>query len=504
MATSSLVFDGIEIEVIVGLEVHVQLKTASKLFCSCATRFGAPPNTQVCPVCCGLPGALPVLNRAAIELSIATGLALNCQINPLTRWDRKNYFYPDLPKGYQTSQLDYPICVNGHMDLVSSEGESETTDRIRINRAHLEEDAGKSLHGDDAHPGCSQIDLNRAGTPLLEIVTEPDIRSAGQAKAFLQELRLMLTYLDVSDCNMQEGSLRCDANVNLRFQANGSSTAENLILTPIAEIKNLNSFRHIERAIEFEAARQFQQWQTDHLTIDQAPKQTRGWNEHQQKTVLQRVKEASADYRYFPCPDLIPYRISEQWVAEISARRNRLPAEIKDTLQTVYQLSPYDSQVIVNQGLPFVQYFQTVADQVNHSKLTANWMIQEVLRQLNESQQSIDQYPIAAARLADLLAMVAKEELDQTRAKEVLQQMLDHGMTAADAKQALGIVTIDDDQVAALARELIEANPQVIAQIQAGNNKAIGALIGQARQRNPNANPGKIKQALMKLIAAES
>ncbi|MCA9182610.1 MAG: Asp-tRNA(Asn)/Glu-tRNA(Gln) amidotransferase subunit GatB, partial [Planctomycetales bacterium] len=293
-------------KIVIGLEVHVQLSTESKLFCSCATTFGAPPNTQVCPVCLGLPGALPVLNQRAVELAIRTGLALNCEIAPETKWDRKNYFYPDLPKGYQISQFDQPICGPGYLDFPDPERDGESL-RVRLIRAHLEEDAGKSMHDEAAGRADSRIDLNRTGTPLLEIVSEPDLRSAPAAKAFLTELRLLLTYLGVSDCNMQEGSLRADANVNLHIDKEGRTLA-----TPIVEVKNLNSFRAVERALNYETQRQFDAWLKTGQEMGQVPKQTRGWDDAAGVTVPQREKEESSDYRYFPDPDLVPLHIAPE------------------------------------------------------------------------------------------------------------------------------------------------------------------------------------------------
>ncbi len=292
---------------VIGLEVHVQLATASKLFCGCSTTFGAAPNTQVCPVCLGLPGALPVMNEQAIELAIRTGLALNCQIAETTKWDRKNYFYPDLPKGYQISQFDMPICYEGHLDIPDDEETRNKT--VRIIRAHLEEDAGKSMHDEVAGKADSRIDLNRTGTPLLEIVSYPDMSSADEAKAYLTELRLLLLYLGVSDCNMQEGSLRVDANVNLHIDEQGQTYA-----TPIVEVKNMNSFRAVERALEYEIQRQWGEWQRTRIQKGAAPKQTRGWDDEKGVTIPQREKEESADYRYFPDPDLVPLKIARQKV----------------------------------------------------------------------------------------------------------------------------------------------------------------------------------------------
>ncbi len=289
---------------IIGLEVHVQLATASKLFCGCSTRFGGEPNTQTCPVCIGMPGSLPVMNRRAVELALKTAVALNCEIPPRTKWDRKQYYYPDLPKGYQISQFDLPMSHAGRLAI------SDTKDRfapkdVRIIRAHLEEDAGKSLHDEEAGKGDSLIDLNRTGTPLLEIVSEPDLRSSAESLAFLKELRLLLTYIAVSDCNMQEGSLRVDANINLHFD-----TPAGKVATPIVEIKNMNSFRAVERALDYEAPRQYREWQETGRVLGKSPKQTRGWDDAAGVTRAQRSKEESSDYRYFPDPDLVPVSFS--------------------------------------------------------------------------------------------------------------------------------------------------------------------------------------------------
>ena len=489
-------------KLIVGLEVHVQLKTASKLFCGCSTEFGADPNTQTCPVCTGMPGTLPVLNDRALNLSIKTGLALNCDIARYTKWDRKNYFYPDLPKGYQISQFDKPVCGEGFID-VSIPKSDEPASRIRIERAHLEEDAGKSIHDESGNGGPSRIDLNRTGTPLLEIVTKPDIRSADQAKAFLSELKLILGYVAVSDCNMQEGSLRCDANVNLHVEIDGESIA-----TPIVEIKNLNSFRAAERAINFEAQRQFKQWRKTGETIDEAPKQTRGWDDQAQKTTVSREKELAADYRYFPDPDLIGVVITDSEIDQIRETLGLLPAELRSLLQQDYGLNEYDADVIVSSGRETVNYFQAVAKAATKSgkpdpklgKLTSNWVGQEVMRYLNENNIEIDQYPVMADRLAELLSRIDAGEIDNSRAKGVLAEMEQSGCEVQAAFDKLGIVKVDSGDLEALCQQLIDENPTIIEEIRGGNAKAVGSLIGKARKINPNVNPGVLRESLLKII----
>ena len=329
---------------VIGLEVHVQLKTRTKLFCRCSTEFGAAPNTQTCPVCIGMPGSLPVMNRHAFDLAMKTALALNCEIPAFTKWDRKNYFYPDLPKGYQISQYDLPMSCDGYLDIRDPKGRFPDR-RVRIIRAHLEEDAGKSMHDEVAGKADSRIDLNRTGTPLLEIVTHPDLRSPDEAKAYLTELKLLLSYLDVSDCNMQEGSLRVDANVNLHVE-----TPHGTVATPIVEIKNMNSFRAVERALAYEAERQYQEWRDTGKKLGEVPKQTRGWDDQAQVTRAQRHKEESSDYRYFPDPDLVPVRVTQEEITAARAALGELPAALRERLVSTYGLDLYDADVLVNQG----------------------------------------------------------------------------------------------------------------------------------------------------------
>jgi len=479
---------------VIGLEVHVQLKTRTKLFCRCSTAFGAAPNTQTCPVCIGLPGSLPVMNRQAFALALKTAVALHCDIPAFTKWDRKNYFYPDLPKGYQISQYDLPMSRDGYLDIGDPQGRFPDR-RVRIIRAHLEEDAGKSMHDEVAGRADSRIDLNRAGTPLLEIVTHPDLRSPEEAKAYLTELKLLLSYLGVSDCNMQEGSLRVDANVNLHVPSPRGPLA-----TPIVEIKNMNSFRAVERALAFEAARQYQVWQETGQKLGDVPKQTRGWDDQAQVTRAQRHKEESSDYRYFPDPDLVPVRVTPAEIDAARAALGELPAALRDRLVATYALDRYDADVLVNQGQPLVDYFEQVAAQCQDPKRASNWIQQDVLRTLHERGISIDEFAVAPPVLAELLRMVRSGALDTTRGRQVLQQMVDTGSDLATAVAALGIAQVSAEALVTLCRELLAANPKIVADVKNGKQQALGALIGQARKRNPNADPTQVRTVCAELI----
>ncbi len=481
-------------ETIIGLEVHVQLKTATKLFCGCSTKFGAPPNTQVCPVCLGLPGALPVLNEGAIDLAIRTGLAINCSIPPLTKWDRKQYFYPDLPKGYQISQFDLPICADGYLDIADPEDPDQTR-RIGITRAHLEEDAGKSMHDETAGVAESRIDLNRCGTPLLEIVSEPDMRSPAEAQAYLTKLKALLTHMDVSDCEMQEGSLRVDANVNLHIHKDGAKIA-----TPIAEIKNMNSFRAVEAALHHEVDRQFDEWEKTGRTIKDDPKTTRGWDEAKEETFLQRTKEESADYRYFPDPDLLPVRIPTERVDRIRATLGESPEATRERFQSQFGIKAYDADVIVTQGRAMIDYFETVVEVCGDGKRASSWIQQDVMRTINDRQIDIADFPVPADQLGDLLKRVAGGDLDNARARDVLAHMLDNPTTVEAAIKTLGIESVGGDELETLCQELLDANPKVVEDVQGGKMQAVGALIGQARKKNPNANPQQVRETLLRLI----
>ncbi len=480
-------------DIVIGLEVHVQLDTQSKLFCGCSAQFGAPPNTQTCPVCIGMPGSLPVMNRRAFELSLRTAMALNCEIAHFTKWDRKNYFYPDLPKGYQISQFDLPFSHDGYVDIVDPKENLEPR-RVGIIRAHLEEDAGKSMHDEQAGMADSRIDLNRVGTPLLEIVTEPDIRSAEDAKLFLTELKLLLTYLGVSDCNMQEGSLRVDANINLHVHADGEK-----IPTPIVEVKNMNSFRAVERALAYEATRQYEVWQESGQRMGDVPKQTHGWDDAANITRPQRYKEESSDYRYFPEPDLVPVTVTDEQIANVRETLGELPAALRLRLQAEYDLPPYDADVIVGQGRMLVEYFCKVAQTAGNARVAGNWIQQYVLRTLNEQDIAIDAYPLSAEELGRLIQMVVAGKLDTTRGREVLAEMLDSGASVEEAIKARGIEEVDESTLVDLCRQLLDKNPRVVDDLKQGKLKAVGALIGQAKKQNPNVNPTRIREICIQL-----
>lgn len=482
-------------QIIIGLETHVQLLTRTKLFCDCSTKFGAPPNTQTCPVCIGLPGSLPVMNHQAFELALKAAVALNCEIPEFTKWDRKNYYYPDLPKGYQISQFDLPMSQHGWLEIHDPQG-GFGPKRIGIIRAHLEEDAGKSMHDETAGKDDSRIDLNRTGTPLLEIVSQPDLNSSAEAKAFLTELKLLLSYLGVSDCNMQEGSLRVDANINLHVE-----TPDGKIATPITEVKNMNSFRAVERALGHEASRHYEQWLETGNKLGDVPKETRGWDEAAQITRPQRSKEESSDYRYFPDPDLVPVTVSSEDVAGIRAGLGLMPAELRKELEEQHGIKPYDADVIVNQGRSFVDYYADVARQCEDGKLAGNWVQQAVLRTLNERQISIEDFPVSADDLSDLLKMIQEGQVDGSRARDVFAGMLDSGKTAGQVVGDLGIDRVDDSAAVELCRQLLTEHPGVVQDVQGGKQQAVGRLIGEAKKRNPNINPGRFRQLCLEMIA---
>jgi aspartyl-tRNA(Asn)/glutamyl-tRNA(Gln) amidotransferase subunit B len=484
-------------EIIIGLEIHVQLQTESKMFSWSGTDFGLPPNTQTDPVSLGLPGTLPVMNRKAFDLALKTALALHAEIAPFTKWDRKNYYYPDLPKNYQTSQYDLPFSRGGHLEIpVRKDGGGGG--RCHLTRIHLEEDTGKLTHGDS---GFSEVDLNRAGIPLLEIVTEPEIRTAADARGCLEELRLTLRYLEVSDCEMQEGSLRCDANVNLHIHHDGKKIA-----TPIVEIKNLNSFRAVEKALLYEADRQLNKWRQDGKTIADAPKTTRGWNDVDEVTKPQREKETAADYRYFPEPDLVPVVVEPTWLDRIRTSIGELPAPRRQRFESDFGLSAYDANVLVEQGQDVADYFDAVARATSEFKLASNWIQQDVLRTVKETKQSIAEFPVRPDQLAGLINRVKAGELNTNQGREVLGKMIESGEPAETIIAQGGYQMVSDhDAIATAVAAAIAANPQAIEDLKKGKKKpeaVKGFLRGQVmKQTGGKANPAVVGELLESKLA---
>ncbi len=479
-------------EIVIGLEIHVQLQTESKMFSWSGTDFGLPPNTQTDPVSLGLPGTLPVMNRRAFELALKTALGLGAEIAAFTKWDRKNYYYPDLPKNYQISQYDLPFSKGGMLEIpVRKDGGGGG--RCRLTRIHLEEDTGKLTHGDG---GFSEVDLNRAGIPLLEIVTEPDIRSPADARGCLEELRLTLRYLGVSDCEMQEGSLRCDANVNLHISKDGRTIA-----TPIVEIKNLNSFRAVEKALIFEVDRQYKKWCQDGLTIKDAPKTTRGWNDAEEVTKPQREKESVADYRYFPEPDLVPVEVDLAWLDRTRATIGELPAARRQRFEADYGLSVYDANVLVEQGQDVADYYDAVAAATAEFKLASNWIQQDVLRTIKEKKLAIADFPVRPDDLAGLINRVKNAELNTNQGREVLGRMIDTGLPAETIIAQGGFQMVSDrDAIAAAVAAAIQGNPQAIEELKKGKKKpeaVKGFLRGQVmKQTGGKANPALVGELL--------
>jgi aspartyl-tRNA(Asn)/glutamyl-tRNA(Gln) amidotransferase subunit B len=453
-------------ETVIGLEVHVQLATATKIFCGCPTSFGAPPNTNVCPVCLGLPGALPVLSREAVELAIKGSLALNCQVREHSRFARKNYFYPDLPKGYQISQYDEPVAEHGYVDIVV-EGARK---RIGVTRVHMEDDAGKSVHdGFKDSDRYSYVDLNRSGTPLIEIVSEPDMRSSDEAYAYLTELKQVIQFIGVSTCDMEKGHLRCDANVSVRLKGEEK-------LGTKAEVKNLNSFRFLKQALDFEVTRQVALIESGGRVVQE----TRLYNPDLGETFAMRSKEDAHDYRYFPEPDLVPLRVSEKWLGEVRGSMPELPGRKRARFVDEFGLSDYDAEVLTATRAT-AAYFETAAAAAGNPKAAANWVMGDLMAMLKAGDSDIADSPVSAANLGQLVKMIGTGELSGKLAKEIFPKMFATGETAAGIMEKEGLKQISDTgAIEKIIADVIAANAKQVEQYRGGKTTVINFLVGQA------------------------
>ncbi len=481
-------------EAVIGLEVHAEQLTRSKIFCGCSATFGAPPNTHVCPVCLGMPGVLPVLNRRVVEFAIRAGLATNCAIAPYSRFARKNYFYPDLPKGYQISMYEEPLCTGGWVEIMV-EGAPEPK-RIGLTRIHMEEDTGKNIH--DAHGGGSLVDFNRSGVPLLEIVSEPDLRSPAEAGAYLRALRSILQYLEICDGNMEEGSFRCDANVSVRrLGADALGTK--------VEIKNMNSFRNVERAIAYELERQVRA-----LAIgERLTQETRLWDAEREETRPMRSKEHAHDYRYFPEPDLLPLTVDQTWVDEVRAAMPELPGPRRRRFEREHGLSAYDADVLT-QRKDLADFFEAAVAAGGGAKAMANWITTELLRIVRDAKLDqalvIREWPITPTQLARLSSLVERGTINRPTAKALLPRLLG---TNADpealvAAEGLGQVS-DRDALEATVDDVLHRYPEQVAQVRAGKDRVIGFLVGQVmKSTGGKANPKLVQELLHAALARSS
>ena len=467
-------------EAIIGLEVHAELATKTKIFCSCPTDFGGQPNTHVCPICMAMPGALPVLNKKVVEYAVKAGLATNCEITPLSKNDRKNYFYPDLPKSYQISQFDKPLCVGGNIEIETEEG----TKQIGITRIHIEEDAGKLNHDD--YGRNSLVDLNRAGVPLIEIVSEPDLRSSKEADTYLKKLKSILQYIEVSDCKMQEGSLRADVNVSVHKKGEPFGTR--------TEMKNMSSFRSITRAIDYEIQRQIDVIENGGK-IDQ---ETLRWDEVSGKTFTMRSKEDAQDYRYFPEPDLGIIEISDEWKEEIRKSLPEMPEERKVRYMDEFKLPEYDSNIIVSSKY-LSDFFEAATKVCKNPKSVSNWIMTDIIRVQNE--EGLEQMPFTAEQLGKLIILIDKGTISSSIAKKVFEELLENPRDPEEIIKEKGWIQISDEgAIKEVVQKILEANPDSIADYKAGKDRALGFLVGQAmKETKGKANP----QLLNKLFLEE-
>ena len=468
-------------EVIIGLEVHAELSTKTKIFCSCPTEFGAAPNTHACPICMAMPGTLPVLNEKVVEYAVKAGLATNCEISRDSKNDRKNYFYPDLPKAYQISQYDKPLCEHGYVEIDTEEGKK----KIRLTRIHIEEDAGKLNH--DEFSGGSLVDLNRAGVPLIEIVSEPDISSSEEAESYLRKLKSILEYIEVSDCKMQEGSLRADVNVSVRKKGDTK-------LGTRTEMKNMNSFRSITRAIEYEVDRQIDVLE-DGGKVEQ---ETLRWDEVSGKTFSMRDKEDAQDYRYFPDPDLVAIKLSEEYIENIKKTLPELPESRKQRYLEEYKLSEKDANIITASKY-LSDLFEGATKICNNPKAVNNWIISDISRILNETEMDPIEIPFDSKQLAKLIILIDKGTISSKLAKKVLVEMFEHPRDPEDIIDEKGWVQISDEgAIKDVVLKILEANPQSVSDYKGGKDKALGYLVGQAmKETRGKANPQMLNKMFL-------
>ena len=472
-------------ETVIGLEVHVQIKTKTKIFCSCSTEFGSRPNENTCPICLGMPGVLPVLNKRFLESSMRACLATHCTIEPMNRFARKNYFYPDLPKGYQISQFELPLGTNGYINI-NVDG---TKKRIGLTRIHMEEDAGKLIHGEKlGSPGKSYVDFNRTGVPLCEVVSEPDLRSSEEARAYLIELKSILEYTGVSDCNMEEGSLRCDANVSIRPVGQkefGTRT----------ELKNLNSFKFIQKAIEYEVDRQ-----TKILDQGDTVKQeTRLYDSDRGETFPMRSKEEAHDYRYFPDPDLVPIMIDETWVEKLRQTIPELPEQKRERFVKSYGIPEYDTGVLTSSA-PLADYFEKCTALFPHPKTISNWMMGDLLRELKKDGRNIVDCPVSPSALVDLLKLIESGTISGNIAKGIFEEMYQTQKSAGSIVEEKGLKQITDSSaIEKIVAEVLQANPGQVEEFKGGKEKVLGFLVGQVMKASKGkANPAMVNKLLKK------
>ncbi len=482
--------DGLEVELMVGLEIHVQLATRTKMFCRCRVEFAAGPNSRVCPVCLGMPGVLPVMNRVAYEHAVRVGLALGCTIARFTKWDRKSYYYPDLPKNYQISQYDLPLAEHGRLDVPDETGQVHS---VRILRAHLEEDAGKLLHAGSGN--TSQVDLNRTGTPLLEIVTWPDMTTPGQVGNFGRELRRIVRHLGVSEANMQMGQMRLEPNINVIIRKDGQEYR-----TPIVEVKNLNSFRHVEAAVAYEFKRQVADWKKTGTTMAGGNKSTRGWDPDRGVTVLQREKEEAHDYRYFPEPDLTPVVLDDAKLAELQAGVCELPLARRRRWESDLGIEPADAELLVEERAN-AELFEQAVDAGAAARRLSKLLASEGFKRANERETTLAGLGIAPGRWAELVTLLEEDKIGATAAATVIDAMLESDAAPADIAGARGLTqTSDASDIGPMVQSAIDANPQAVADATEGGKKskaALGFLTGQVmKESKGSANPKVVQQLL--------